>query len=385
MPSPIELAAAAAVAATEAVPMVADKVGLSHAVAKADLKPGDHIYVWKHGYVYSHHGIVVLAESCGPDCKHESPRCCGIVHFRAGLGDSEPPRIELASLAAFSGGASICRCHYGVPKTEFYLKRAGSCSTHTADVWPLVVIRALSLIDLGTAPSLAEDSCAPCKVSGAKTAPAESEAKEVQVEYGMLTKNCELLARWCTLGAVSGVSRFRSSETAFSPQSDPGRFFRLGLVAAVPAAAAVATAAAVGGPSSVSAGAPSFLAGAGTLAASRAARELLLDAVRHPKQAADLLSRAMPAQAGFGMGSGPHTHDMEITRRAEQSEALSSALHACFDHLGVMAPRQLATLLEGQWPCLRMCEMLVDALEARSSQNSFECAAVVQCFLDELV
>ncbi|CAI0548335.1 unnamed protein product [Linum tenue] len=30
---------------------------LSNKVQREDLKPGDHIYSWRHGYVYSHHGI----------------------------------------------------------------------------------------------------------------------------------------------------------------------------------------------------------------------------------------------------------------------------------------------------------------------------------------
>ena len=34
--------------------------GLSYSAAKEDLRPGDHVYAWKLGFLYSHHGIVVI-------------------------------------------------------------------------------------------------------------------------------------------------------------------------------------------------------------------------------------------------------------------------------------------------------------------------------------
>ena len=29
---------------------------LSHRVERSEIKPGDHIYTWRAGYTYSHHG-----------------------------------------------------------------------------------------------------------------------------------------------------------------------------------------------------------------------------------------------------------------------------------------------------------------------------------------
>jgi len=73
-----------------------------------------------------------------------------------------------------------------------------------------------------------------------------------QVEYNLLKKNSELLARWCKVGSISGVQRFRSQETAFSPQTAPGRFIRLGVAIAVPTAIAAGVAIAATGSAAAS-------------------------------------------------------------------------------------------------------------------------------------
>jgi len=64
---------------------------------------------------------------------------------------------------------------------------------------------------------------------------------------------------------------------------------------------------------------------------------------------------------------------------------VSAALQACLDDLGVVVPKTLASGLDCPWACCRLCEMLIDTLEARQPRNAFECAAGIQGFLEELV
>lgn len=220
-------------------------VGLSQAVQKEELKPGDHVYAWRLGYAFNHHGVVVRTIPCGPNCRHDTLDCCSIVHFNPPEGERKG-RIELTSLAAFGDGWEVNRVRYGVHEAEFYLRRAGVCTVETADAAPLSVLRALSLLEA----SPTEGSVSP----------------EAAVEYDLFTKNCELLARWCQLGDASGVHRFRSDETATSLQSAPGRFVRLGLAVVVPVAVAAAAAATTVAITSA-AGAASTAVGAGAGAA----------------------------------------------------------------------------------------------------------------------
>lgn len=384
-PRPLEWVAAAAVASKTVIPMALDRSSLWNGVAKEELKLGDHIYVWKSAFAYSHHGIVVHVEACKKECHHPTPHCCAVVHFLP-PGDGRPfGRIAMTSLAVFSEGAAISRCQYGATQAEFYLKRAGVCSTHVPDPWPVAVIRALSLVDT-----------TPLDMPGHDGPRAEDPGVvDLQVEYGMLTKNCELLARWCCLGPASGVQRFRSAETAFSPQTAPARFVRLGLAAAVGGGAVAAVVAAspanapVAGCAAAAAGAASpangpsapLLTVGGTLAAS-AVRDLLLDCIRSPERAARLLSQNLPTRVRSSSGAS-RSADVQYPA-AGLAEGPPDALRACLEHLGVTVPPQLDPLLDWPWGSGRLCEMFVDVVEHLMPSNSFEIAAAIQSFLDDL-
>jgi len=357
--------------------MVAKLPGVFHNAEKAELAPGAHVYVWRLGYSYSHHGIVVHTAPCEPNCRHEALACCAIVHFRR-LATGQGSRIELASLSDFAQGAGLHQCRYGVPQAEFFLKRAGSCSTHAADLWPLVVLRALSIVDVAAAPLASAKG-------GAFSSQSIDEPIEAQVEYCMLRKNCELLARWCKLGTVSGVRRFRSTEFAFSPQSAPGRLVRLGLVTAVPAAATAAVFTVGNAPAL-----PAEAMAAGSLVASAAVRQVLLEMVRHPQRTASAvtaMAEALPTRRNCdGDSATNRPWAIERGRRPlGQDEGLTVALCLCLDDLGVRVPGSLAPLLQDPWGCVRLCEVLVDALEASSAANAFEIAAIVQSLLDALL
>lgn len=423
---------------------------------KRELVPGDHVYSWKLGYAYNHHGIVARVENCSPDCAHDTLSCCSIVHFLAPSGENRG-RIELTSLAGFVQGRGICRCRYGVPSAEFYFRRSGSCSTYKEDVWAFAVLRALSVLDIGSPDGDIEDPAA-------------------IMEYDLLRKNAELLACWCKVGNTSGVRRFRSDETAYSSQTSPGRFVRLGLagtcfagvaagaVAAVGAAtgagatAATATGATVAGAEAAAvtagaAGAGGTVAGAGvagagavtstsatvgtslaagsiaartaigaagrqvlnagSLAASSVAQNLLMDALKRPEHAQTVLrqvqevipvptliagnggyaaaSSSSSAAAGLTIGAVPTSTsgsrgcvDRDRSYRGEQQAALVSAVQACLNDLGVHVPKPIGQLLNCPLGCSRLCEMLVDLLEASGPEDVSVSTVLIQSFLDEL-
>ncbi|KAF4741302.1 hypothetical protein FOZ62_030233, partial [Perkinsus olseni] len=68
-------AAKAALAAASFLWGVATKT-MNNSVKKSDLKVGDHIYQWRKGSLYSHHGIVVDVNPCPSEsCDHRGV-CC---------------------------------------------------------------------------------------------------------------------------------------------------------------------------------------------------------------------------------------------------------------------------------------------------------------------
>jgi len=419
---PLTWITAATVAARDVIPTALVQTGLSHAVPKAELRPGDHVYAWKLGYTYNHHGIVVNIRDCshGCHCHHETLDCCSIVHFLPPSGQS-PGRIELTSFADFAQGRSVCRCRYGVPDAEFYLKRAGICSTLVADARPLVILRALSLIDLRNfgSPDDADDICA-------------------QTEYGLLTKNSELLASWARVGERSGVRRFNSSEAAFSPQTSPGRFARLGLAVAVSAAATVAVVAVSGAATGAAAGAsagaatgavasststasagsaavaagpstavvaanPMTISGVttvatdvlvrssslvlqtGVLAASGMARALLVDIARRPQNAIEAVSCAVPSTIQMPTAASRTPSILEARRYVEtQHDTLILVLKSLFQDLGVQVPKPLTPVFDSAYGCRILCEILVDVLEAAGQLATVDIATSIQTFLVDL-
>lgn len=399
---------------------------------KSELRPGDHIYAWKMGFTYSHHGVVVHTQDCAPDCAHDRIACCSVVHFRPPSGD-ERGAIEVVSLADFGQCRGICHCRYGVPSAEFYIRRSGSCSTQAADPWPLTVIRALSLLEWE---SLAVGEA--------------SEASLVQVEYNLLRKNSELLACWCKLGSASGVRRFRSEEMAFSNQSSPGRFVRLGLatagavalVAGATIAVGAATGGAAAGGAAASGGAAAGEAAAGGAAAAEAAvaaglgglaasasavaarmaassaaataassavvrsassvalavgrqagMELVADIARRPSYAVGVmeqLRQALPAVQlpAFGTSAPAsrrsRSFDEERRRHEEQQAAIVVAMRSTLDHMEARVPKELGVVLDDPMASCRLCEILVDVIEEAGPKEARGCTVVIESFLDGL-
>merc|ERR1712039_122366 len=76
--------------------------------------------------------------------------------------------------------------------------------------------------------------------------------------------------------------------------------------------------------------------------------------------------------------------DGQLSYRQEQETALVSALQSCLNSLGVQIPKALRQLMDCPLGCSRLCEMLVDLLEAAELDDERACTVVIQSFLDEL-
>ncbi|XP_024021356.1 lecithin retinol acyltransferase isoform X1 [Morus notabilis] len=119
---------------------------LSHEIDRSMLIPGDHIYTYRWGYIYSHHGIYVggdrvvhfkmanllLVPSNRPRCKN-----CGYDR-RAQLADA----VVKTCLDCFLKGDRLFRFEYEVNGLYYMLKNPGSCTTNKCDPADVVINRA---------------------------------------------------------------------------------------------------------------------------------------------------------------------------------------------------------------------------------------------------
>ena len=88
----------------------------SHAVNREDLKPGDHIYVYKACGLYTHHGIYM-----GKEGQHE------VIQFvKLSLLDRRKAVIDGCPLEEFLSGATLRLVAYNVPFIHHVFKRCGS-------------------------------------------------------------------------------------------------------------------------------------------------------------------------------------------------------------------------------------------------------------------
>ena len=106
----------------------ADRVGLlSHAVSCDQLKPGDHIYVYRDWLLYAHHGIY-LGEN-------------KVVHF-TGPKKKSSVRISRDTLKEFSEGAQVRLVAYGISSAMVDWSRRGTCHKEDSDRVEIVLRRA---------------------------------------------------------------------------------------------------------------------------------------------------------------------------------------------------------------------------------------------------
>lgn len=184
---------------------------LSQRVERSEMEPGDHIYTWRAGYTYSHHGIYVggskvvhftrkrEAGGAGLDSaiavsslllSRGSDECPSFPDCGFQLPDSG---VVLTCVDCFLGGGALHRFEYGVPAAAFLAKvRGGTSTTARADPGDAAVRRAMHLLRHGFG------------------------------DYDVFENNCEDFALYCKTGllllpaaaAGGGVGIGRSGQAA---------------------------------------------------------------------------------------------------------------------------------------------------------------------------
>ncbi|CAN1160782.1 Protein LEAD-SENSITIVE 1 [Linum perenne] len=166
---------------------------LSNKVPREELKPGDHIYSWRHGFVYSHHGIYIgdgtvihftpgqgqeigtnthlnryMFSSCPPPPTTDDEPCpnCPDEHL------NQRPGVSTICLDCFLMAGELYRFEYNVSLPFFLAKvRGGTCTLAPSDPPEQVLRRARAL----------------WRTNGFG-------------EYSVLSNNCEAFALYCKTG-----------------------------------------------------------------------------------------------------------------------------------------------------------------------------------------
>ncbi|XP_062107709.1 protein LEAD-SENSITIVE 1 [Humulus lupulus] len=139
----------------------------SNKIEREQLKPGDHIYSWRHAYLYAHHGVYVgegevihftrgggqeigtgtvldrFIFSSSPSHSQDNP-CpnCG--------DQSKLNGVISSCLDCFLGGGELYRFEYGVNPAFFVAKaRGGTCTLAPSDPPEDVLYRASYLLENG--------------------------------------------------------------------------------------------------------------------------------------------------------------------------------------------------------------------------------------------
>ncbi|XP_006818932.1 uncharacterized protein LOC102803117 [Saccoglossus kowalevskii] len=139
---------------------------LFHNIEECDLNLGDHIYVWKTMYLYTHHGIVA----------EKKRGVWQIIHFTGDESKSKSTaRIRITSLEEFKedSDGDIRLYRYGLPTRVCAVKRRGTCCPASSDPVDVVLHRARACLDVGL---------------------------PVNGEYHLLVNNCEHFCLYCKLG-----------------------------------------------------------------------------------------------------------------------------------------------------------------------------------------
>jgi len=143
-----------------------------HDVKFMDLSVADHLYCWRIGGTYAHHGVLVE--------KGEAPDTSFVAEFGpprdsvAHEWDSRYASIQRVTLVDFMDGSALKRVVYGRRLVEKVLKRSGSMHLANPDPPDVVVKRALSVIN----------------------------GEEEWGQYHLLKNNCEHFAIWCKTGQL---------------------------------------------------------------------------------------------------------------------------------------------------------------------------------------
>ncbi|KAJ1269512.1 hypothetical protein BS78_07G217700 [Paspalum vaginatum] len=168
---------------------------LSHRVEPSEVRPGDHLYTWRAGYTYSHHGIYVGGSKVVHFTRKKEAGTAGLDSAVAvssllsrGAGDECPTfpdcgfqlpdsGVVLTCLDCFLRGGALHRFEYAAPPAVFLAKlRGGTCTTARPDGGAdAAVRRAMHLLRHGFG------------------------------DYDVFENNCEDFALYCKTGLLPAV------------------------------------------------------------------------------------------------------------------------------------------------------------------------------------
>ncbi|KAF3456587.1 hypothetical protein FNV43_RR01241 [Rhamnella rubrinervis] len=140
---------------------------MSSKIGRDELRHGDHIYTWRSGYSYSHHGIYVGDGN--------------VIHLTQGPGltifsnssQSSNDRALCCDIEDFLCDGQLYRFEYGVSRFVFLTRRPGTCSVASSNPREQVLHRASYLLEYGFG------------------------------NYNLLNRNCEDFAIYCKTGFIS--------------------------------------------------------------------------------------------------------------------------------------------------------------------------------------
>ncbi|KAF3456590.1 hypothetical protein FNV43_RR01244 [Rhamnella rubrinervis] len=140
---------------------------MSSKIGRDELRPGDHIYTWRSGNSYSHHGIYVrdgkvIHLTRGP----------GLIIFSSSTQSSDD-RVVCSNMEDFLCDGQLYRFEYGVSRFEFFIRRPGTCSLASSDPPEQVLHRAYYLLENGFG------------------------------NYQLLNRNCEDFSIYCKTGFIN--------------------------------------------------------------------------------------------------------------------------------------------------------------------------------------
>ncbi|KAF3433995.1 hypothetical protein FNV43_RR25098 [Rhamnella rubrinervis] len=133
-------------------------------IEREQLKPGDHIYTWRSGYSYSHHGLLLLLLNYGiyvGDGKViHLTRAPGLIIFSSSGAHPSGDRVVCCSIEEFLSGGDLYLFEYGVSPILFLIKHRGSSTIASSDPPEDVVHRASFLLEYGFGSyNLYENNC----------------------------------------------------------------------------------------------------------------------------------------------------------------------------------------------------------------------------------
>ncbi|KAF3457635.1 hypothetical protein FNV43_RR02293 [Rhamnella rubrinervis] len=100
---------------------------MSSKIGRDELRPGDHIYTWRSGYSYSHHGIYV-----GDGKVIHLTRGPGLI-ISSSSSQSSDDRVKCCDIEDFLCDGQFYCFEYGVSRFVFLTKGPGTCSLVSSD------------------------------------------------------------------------------------------------------------------------------------------------------------------------------------------------------------------------------------------------------------